>query len=157
ETLKDILDMSGEEPSLQLLPDKQADIDNPVARQKALARARRVLEMVGDELQNAGWYRDDWLDKVFANVARAFDATCDRWRNLYRAALKQARNQDAIIRDASRSPADKRQAMRLRTEAESQLRLLTEIEDFRQSDFYSYRYFATEGFLPGYSFPRLPI
>src|SRR5690606_20051114 len=72
ETLKDILDMSGEEPSLQLLPDKQADIDNPVARQKALARARRVLEMVGDELQNAGWYRDDWLDKVFANVARAF-------------------------------------------------------------------------------------
>src|SRR5690606_34811758 len=46
ETLKDILDMSGEEPSLQLLPDKQADIDNPVARQKALARARRVLEMV---------------------------------------------------------------------------------------------------------------
>lgn len=26
-----------------------------------------------------------------------------------------------------------------------------------QSDFYSYRYFASEGFLPEYSFPRLPI
>ena len=26
-----------------------------------------------------------------------------------------------------------------------------------QSDFYSYRYFASEGFLPGYNFPRLPI
>ena len=26
-----------------------------------------------------------------------------------------------------------------------------------QSDFYSYRYFAVEGFLPGYSFPRLPL
>ena len=26
-----------------------------------------------------------------------------------------------------------------------------------QSDFYSYRYFASEGFLPGYSFPRLPL
>ena len=25
------------------------------------------------------------------------------------------------------------------------------------SDFYSYRYFASEGFLPGYSFPRLPL
>ena len=26
-----------------------------------------------------------------------------------------------------------------------------------QSDFYSYRYFASEGFLPGYNFPRLPL
>src|SRR5207302_9826984 len=26
-----------------------------------------------------------------------------------------------------------------------------------QSDFYTYRYFASEGFLPGYSFPRLPL
>ena len=26
-----------------------------------------------------------------------------------------------------------------------------------QSDFYSYRYFASEGWLPGYSFPRLPL
>ena len=26
-----------------------------------------------------------------------------------------------------------------------------------QTDFYSYRYFASEGFLPGYSFPRLPL
>ena len=26
-----------------------------------------------------------------------------------------------------------------------------------QGDFYPYRYFASEGFLPGYSFPRLPL
>ena len=25
------------------------------------------------------------------------------------------------------------------------------------SDFYSYRYLASEGFLPGYNFPRLPL
>ncbi|MEK8170890.1 hypothetical protein NKH77_19030 [Streptomyces sp. M19] len=25
------------------------------------------------------------------------------------------------------------------------------------SDFFPYRYFASEGFLPGYSFPRLPL
>ena len=25
------------------------------------------------------------------------------------------------------------------------------------TDFYSYRYLASEGFLPGYSFPRLPL
>ena len=65
--------------------------------------------------------------------------------------------QNRIIRDASRSAVDKRQARTLRREAEAQLRLLTEIDGLTQSDFYSYRYFATEGFLPGYSFPRLPI
>ena len=26
-----------------------------------------------------------------------------------------------------------------------------------EGDFYSYRYFASEGFLPGYNFPRLPL
>src|SRR5262249_2826365 len=42
-------------------------------------------------------------------------------------------------------------------EAEAQLALLVEDENLAQSDFYSYRYFASEGFLPGYSFPRLPL
>ena len=55
------------------------------------------------------------------------------------------------------TPEAKAQAKRLRAEAEAQLELLTEAGDVRQSDFYSYRYFASEGFLPGYSFPRLPL
>ena len=59
--------------------------------------------------------------------------------------------------DASRSAEDKKQAERLRAEAESQLDLFTEIKSLEQSDFYSYRYFASEGFLPGYNFPRLPL
>ena len=45
----------------------------------------------------------------------------------------------------------------LRHEAESQLELLTEAANIAQADFYSYRYFASEGFLPGYNFPRLPL
>jgi very-short-patch-repair endonuclease len=61
------------------------------------------------------------------------------------------------MRDASRSTEDKKQADRLRAEAESQLTLLTDIKSLEQSDFYSYRYFASEGFLPGYNFPRLPL
>jgi hypothetical protein len=45
-----------------------------------------------------------------------------------------------------------------RREAENQLRLLrNEDTDDAQTDFYSYRYLASEGFLPGYSFPRLPL
>jgi len=78
-------------------------------------------------------------------------------RGLCRAALDQQRIQNAIIMDMSRSADDRRQAERLRREAESQYKLLTETQNIMQSDFYSYRYFASEGFLPGYNFPRLPL
>ena len=38
------------------------------------------------------------------------------------------------------------------------MRLLESADDkLFQSDFYVYRYLASEGFLPGYSFPRLPL
>jgi hypothetical protein len=45
----------------------------------------------------------------------------------------------------------------MRNEAESQLHLLVERTSSNQSDSYSYRYFASEGFLPGYNCPRLPL
>lgn len=157
-TLKDILDLVGERPSLELVDGVRADIESVSARRRAWTRAKNVLEMmIGAELEESGWYDSDWLDKQLALVTERFDRTCDRWRSLYSAALAQAEIQGKIIRDVSRSPADKRQAERLRREAESQLKLLTEAENIAQSDFYSYRYFASEGFLPGYSFPRLPI
>ena len=69
----------------------------------------------------------------------------------------QRDRQDRIVVDASRTPDDRAKAKRLRQEAESQLELLTQSENLIQADFYSYRYFASEGFLPGYSFPRLPL
>src|SRR5690606_17567948 len=41
--------------------------------------------------------------------------------------------------------------------ANKQLELLDSGRASSGSDFYSYRYLATEGFLPGYNFPRLPL
>ena len=46
---------------------------------------------------------------------------------------------------------------RLRAQAEAQITLLTNPQNAFEGDFYSYRYFASEGFLPGYNFPRLPL
>ena len=62
--------------------------------------------------------------------------------------------------DYSLSQRDRDIAGRRRNEAETQLRLLrNEDSDDRNltADFNPYRYLASEGFLPGYSFPRLPI
>jgi len=157
-SLKDVLDVEGEEPSLELRDWVHESFADEGARRRARERAGRVLASVEEELRGAPWYTEGWLDEVLDGVERAFDRSCNRWRTLYRAALTQAETQNKIVRDASRSRWDKEQAARLRREAEAQLNLLiSEAEGISFSDFYSYRYFASEGFLPGYSFPRLPI
>jgi len=157
-SLKDVLDVDGEAPSLELRDWVRESLADESARRRARERAGRVLASVEEELRGAPWYTEGWLDEVLDGVGRAFDRSCDRWRTLYRAALAQAETQNKIVRDASRSQWDKEQAARLRREAEAQLNLLiSEADGVSFSDFYSYRYFASEGFLPGYSFPRLPI
>ena len=62
-----------------------------------------------------------------------------------------------IIGDHSRQQRDRDRAKRLRAQAETQITLLTNPQNAFEGDFYSYRYFASEGFLPGYNFPRLPL
>jgi hypothetical protein len=79
-------------------------------------------------------------------------------RALYKAARAQAEAQHKVSLDANRSHGERKQAERLRQEALQKMRLLESADDkLFQSDFYVYRYFASEGFLPGYSFPRLPL
>ena len=156
-SLKDLLNLGGEEPSLALGDWVQADLQNNQPRQRARVRANRVLATIQNELQATNWYRDRWLDDVLTRLSQEFNRACDRWRGLYKAALAQFQLQNQVIQDASRPARDKQQAKGLRREAETQLQLLTETDNFAQSDFYSYRYFASEGFLPGYNFPRLPL
>ena len=157
QSLKDILEVNGDDPTLTILGSVHESIEDSSAKRRARARATRVLETLPVELNDSDWYSDGWLDEALDQVVINFDRTCDRWRGLYKAAQAQARAQGLIMLDASRSAEDKKQADRLRSEAESQLALLTETKSLEQSDFYSYRYFASEGFLPGYNFPRLPL
>lgn|GEM_PF-4949392 len=58
----------------------------------------------------------------------------------------------------ARTPGDQDRAQRLQQEALRQRNLLLQVNVAREeSDFYPYRYLATEGFLPGYNFPALPL
>ena len=160
-TLKDVLDLSltGGKPSLELQASVTAHISSKQAQARASQRVGRIFQTLAGELASAGWYDADWLDRVLAHAGESLDRAADRWRSLFRAAWGQRETQHKIIEDASRSPRDKQTAKRLRAEAESQLELLTGENQtgLYQSDFYSYRYFASEGFLPGYNFPRLPL
>ncbi len=156
-SLKDLLDVNGDDPTLMLLPHVRDDIMASRPRLGAKIRAQKILTTIRDDLQQSDWFDDKWLDEVFNQVHLHFEQACERWRGLYRSALRQFKLQSAIIVDASRTQDEREQAKRLRREAESQLELLRDIDNMRQSDFYSYRYFASEGFLPGYNFPRLPL
>lgn len=155
-SLKDVLDLSQLE-KLPILDQIQVGINSQSARLKAKQNSLLVLQDLGGELSKTGWWNDAWLENVFAQIELDFNQACSRWRNLYQAAMNQLDVQHKIIRDASRLAKDKRQAQRLYQEANNQLALLTDSESIMQSDFYPYRYFASEGFLPGYSFPRLPL
>ncbi len=161
QSLKDLLDLAlvGSAPPLTLLPNVRQQLQDTHARQRTAQRLSRIFATLETDLQRADWYHEDWLQQTLDRVEVDFNAACNRWRSLYRAAWQQRAVQHGIIQDVSRSPKDKQLAKRLRAEAEAQMELLTGEDRQRvtQSDFYSYRYFASEGFLPGYNFPRLPL
>jgi len=153
----EVLEVTGESPSLNLREEVINQLKNPQVRESTKLQAQKVLDALGDEVTSALWYTDRWLSDVISGINLTFDRACDRWRNLYRSALEQARRQDIIIRDAGATVQARERAQRLRKEAEKQMSLLTESKSESQSDFFAYRYFASEGFLPGYNFPRLPL
>jgi len=156
-TLAEVLDLGTSPPAAQFQPHVEDALESAGAKRRAKERAERIIETLREDLESSDWYRDGWLDEVLGGIRVSFDQACNRWRDLYRSAHEQSRKQGEIVLDASRTPADKKRAQRLRQEAERQLSLLTEAANIAQSDFYSYRYFASEGFLPGYNFPRLPL
>jgi very-short-patch-repair endonuclease len=156
-SLRDVLDVEGEEPSLNLLPSIAAGLDDRPARDRALSRIDRILSSASDELQGSGWYSPSWAAESLGQVPLHFEEACERWKDLYRAAREQYVRQSRIRVDHSRTERDRREATRLQRDAAAQLELLTDVARAFQSDFYSYRYFASEGFLPGYAFPRLPL
>jgi very-short-patch-repair endonuclease len=132
-------------------------LKNPAHRATALAKAEQLIANIKGELSTATWFHENWANETMEQIERAFDVSCDRWRSLYRSAERQRHLHHQIIGDHNRPESERNHSRRLRTQAESQIRLLTESASVYEGDFYSYRYFAAEGFLPGYNFPRLPI
>ncbi|MEY2833963.1 MAG: hypothetical protein RLZZ574_3222, partial [Cyanobacteriota bacterium] len=115
------------------------------------------------DLQRVIWYGSEWLKNTFNNAFHEFDRACDRWRNLYKDAEHQLIKAREVIDRHSRgnvTEKERQEAEALAREAQRQKDLLvgqSQGNNNSQFDFYPYRYFASEGFLPGFNFPRLPI
>jgi superfamily II DNA/RNA helicase/very-short-patch-repair endonuclease len=116
-----------------------------------------------EDLQKTRWYSRERLRSLLEDALAAFDRGCDRWRGLYREAVEQLKVARETIDRSSRGAVtreERQSAELLQREAQRQIDLLVGSTDSRSSsefEFYPYRYFAAEGFLPGFNFPRLPV
>lgn len=123
----------------------------------------RVLKACETDIAHAEWYTNNWLEETLHQAPERFDRAFDRWRELFRTAFGQLRDAQQITQRAyrGRGRADSDKVARaevIESEAKRQLDLLTcQNVKADESDFYPYRYLASEGFLPGYNFPSLPV
>lgn len=155
-SIDEIIDIEDED--LPLRSEVQSAIHQLSRNTKQLReRMHRVLGADEVLLRSSRWFTEDWLDRVLEEAPQEFDRAFDRWRELYRAAIRQ-RDEGRAEEDRARKKEEQERARRKQEEARRQLNLLRQVDvSPEESDFYPYRYLASEGFLPGYNFPALPI
>ncbi len=126
---------------------------------EATRRGQRILETLSFDLsqQVAPWYTDTWLDSAMNSAKRNFEDSFNRWRSVFRATTLQIMAANDVINNAAASDQERREAKARYDEAYHQQNMLRDSRPNMNSDFYTYRYLAAEGFLPGYNFPRLPL
>lgn len=152
-----------DEPGYPLSAEKKAHMEaGERARheQEALAAASGIVARA-PRISGAWWYSDAWLEQTIKSAPEAFDRSFNRWRDLHQAAMKMRDDARKIV-DSHKSTHQQRDAAEQRQrEALREIDLLlnrgSRSKRYEESDFYPYRYLATEGFLPGYNFPRLPV
>jgi len=155
-SIEEVIDTDRDDLPLREQAATQIQLDELV-RREIERRVRELLAADEGVLATSGWFRDGWIWQVIEAAPREFDRAFDRWRELYRAAKRQ-RDAARAEEDRARTLDEQRRAKDRQEEARRQLNLLLQMGVAREEgDFYPYRYLASEGFLPGYNFPALPV
>ena len=166
-TINGILDMNQPD-TMPVLEEFESQMDTPKVREATARRGLRLLQMLEDDLQQARgiWLEKEgalsdamvrWLKRQVEGSFRAFDRALVRWRELYAATKRQMEQAHAVSTNPAASERDRKAAGKRYQEARTQMELLLNAEQGMNSDFETYRYLASQGFLPGYNFPRLPL
>ncbi len=113
-------------------------------------------------IDSTSWFTEEWLILHAKSFLHRFDEAFDRWRTLYSAANKLVDTARTVMDDPTigNDNPRKSEAKREHNIGMRQRDLLLNAlkRSFgNESEFYVYRYMASEGFLPGYNFTRLPV
>lgn len=132
-------------------------LNNPDATARAQASAASVIAQMEPELKGSDWFSADYVRIVVERAPRAFSDALERWRVLFDATRTQMDMADQIVKSHAASHNERQNAQRRYGDAARQYAVLLKSGNTQNSDFYTYRYLASQGFLPGYNFPRLPL
>ncbi len=166
-TVNSMLDMNQPE-EMPILDEFRAQMDTPKVREATARRGIHLLQMMEAELEQArGIWIDDsvdlsqamnhWLERQVQTAFHSFDRALNRWRDLYSATHRQMEAAHAISSNPAALERDRKAAAKRYAEARTQMELLLNAGSDMSSDFSTYRYLASQCFLPGYNFPRLPL
>lgn len=147
-------------PDYPVLPDVLKSLQSEAITKKAVELGKSVLAQVASELkdQRSTWYDKDYVERTMNQSAKEFQAAFDGWRSLYNATRKQIQEANDIILGAGYSKDEQAIANRRHQDARRQKQKLEQTSSTStNNDFYIYRYLASQGFLPGYNFPALPL
>lgn len=159
-SLVELIDISGG--SYKLKKDIKAKyqdiIDSRFAEIKQLVQ--KVLSNI--DLSDSRWYNVTWLESQIKTVPVKLEDALLRWRTMYLDALRQMNEaHETMVSPIVKDSELKKLASMSYFRAKDRKTLLENQSDSNKnsslSEFYTFRYLASEGFLPGYNFTRLPI
>jgi superfamily II DNA/RNA helicase len=122
-----------------------------------------VQEIVANiDFNGIKWFNDQWLETQIRTVPDKLEHALLRWKKMYLDALRQMNEaHETHISPIIKDTETKKLAGISYARAKDRKSLLENQSDKNKnsslSEFYTFRYLASEGFLPGYNFTRLPI
>jgi superfamily II DNA or RNA helicase len=123
-----------------------------------------VLKVINGitELYETKWYTHNWLESQIRTVPNKLEDALLRWRKMYLDALRQMNEAhetqiSPIIKDSEKKKDATISYIRAKDRKSLLENQLDKNRNSTLSEFYTFRYLASEGFLPGYNFTRLPI
>ena len=124
---------------------------------------QQVISDFSEDLRGPSnaWYSDGWAEQQLSRLSLSLDDAMKRWRNMYQSARIQLSRATQPIESGRLKVGSEeyRRYKRQQDQANRQLNLLRNDQggSAELNEFYPYRYLASEGFLPGYNFTRLPV
>ena len=135
-------------------------LTRPELRGNSLREIKKLSESIMEYLtqENAPWYFDGYEEDLVDKAYDRFDKSFDLWRELARNTIKQMNDANRNLQKTKNND-ERKMYQRLHRDASNQLMLLKQSSspNSSSSDFYIYRYLASQELLPGYNFPRLPV